>query len=110
MWVLYEELLGAPEISSTDSIPTGFCSQKLWGLIFLALEPWAGGPGVGLGLLAPEISLPILYPTHVDLGPALSASVPLLPAWMDVVSLIPWSSDFYSTPFLVVLRGGCPIV
>ena len=23
--------------------PTGFCSQKLWGLIFLALEPWAGG-------------------------------------------------------------------
>ena len=33
-------------------------SQKLWGLIFLALETWARGPGVGLGLLAPEISLP----------------------------------------------------
>ena len=33
-------------VSSTDLIPTGFCSQKMWGLIFLALEPWAGGPGV----------------------------------------------------------------
>ena len=32
-------------MSSTYSIPAGFCSQKLWGLIFQALEPWAGGPG-----------------------------------------------------------------
>ena len=68
----YKELLGALEVSSTDIIPAGFCSQKLWGLIFLVLEPWAGGPGMALGLLAPEISL----------------SVPLLPVWMDVVSLI----------------------
>ena len=36
------ELLGTLEVSSTDSIPTGFCNQKLWGLIFLALESWAG--------------------------------------------------------------------
>ena len=37
-------------------------SQKLWGLIFLVLEPWAGGPGVGLGLLVPEIALLNFYP------------------------------------------------
>ena len=30
-----------------DSIPAGFCSQKLWGLTFLALEPWLGVGGGG---------------------------------------------------------------
>ena len=55
--------LGAPKVSSTDSISTGFCSQKWWGLIFQALEPWGGVPGVDLGLLTPKISL------HVDVGP-----------------------------------------
>ena len=86
--VFKEELLGAPAVSYTDSIPTGFCSQKLWGLIFLALEPWSGGPGVGLGLFAPEISLLNFYP-QVGVGPAHSLSAPLLPVWMDVVSSIP---------------------
>ena len=28
--------------------PAGFQSQDLWGLFFLALEPWAGEVGVGL--------------------------------------------------------------
>ena len=42
MWVLEEELLGAPAVSFPDSIPNGFCSQKLWGLKFLALESWLG--------------------------------------------------------------------
>ena len=44
-------------LSFSASSPTGFYSQKLWWLIFLALEPWAGGPGVGLGILIPEIWL-----------------------------------------------------
>ena len=57
MWFLSEELLGTPKVSPTDSIPAGFCSQKLWGLPSLALEPWARGPGMGQGLLASEISL-----------------------------------------------------
>ena len=51
-----------PEVSSAHSVPTGYCSQKLWGLIFLEMEPWAGGPGVGWGLLTPKISLPNFYP------------------------------------------------
>ena len=84
-----EELLGAPEVSSAISIPTGFCRQKLWGLIFLALETWAAGPGVGLEFLALEIPLPNCYPPYTDMGPAHSVSLPLLPVWMDVVSLIP---------------------
>ena len=88
MWIFLEELLGAPEVPSTDSIPAGFCSQKLYRLIFLALEPWAGGPDVGLGLLTYEISLLNFYPPDVDVGPAHSVSVPLLPVWVDVVSLI----------------------
>ena len=45
-----KELLVTPEVSSTDSIPTGFCSQKFGGLTFLALEPWVRGPDVELGL------------------------------------------------------------
>ena len=36
--------LGTPEVSFTNSISADFCNQKLWELIFLALEPWAGGP------------------------------------------------------------------
>ena len=89
MWVPQEELLRAPAASSTDSIPTGFCSQKLWGLIFLALEPGDGGLGVGLGLLTPDISHPNFYLPHVDVRPARSMSPPLLSIWMDVVSSIP---------------------
>ena len=59
-----------PGVSSNDSIPIGFYSQKMWGLLFLALEPWAEGPGMGLGLLATEISFPNFYVPHMDVGPA----------------------------------------
>ena len=69
MWVPQEELLGAPEASSTYSIPAGFPSQKLWGLIFMALESWTGGRDVGLGLLALKISLPNLYPCDCGASP-----------------------------------------
>ena len=76
MWVLQGELFGAPEASSTNSILAGFCSQKLWGFIFLELEPWDVGPGVGLRLLAPELSLSNFYLLHVVVGPACSALHP----------------------------------
>ena len=78
MWVLYGELLGPPEVCSTDSISAWFCSQNLWGIIFMTLKPWSVGPGVGLGLLPPKISLPNFYPPHVDVGPDHSTSPPLL--------------------------------
>ena len=55
---------------------------------FLALEPLAVEPRVDLGLLAPKISLPNFYPRHEGVGPDCSESVPLLPVWMDVFSLI----------------------
>ena len=48
------------------------------------------GPGMGLGLLAPELSFLNFYPLCMDVGPAHSAFLPLLPVWMDVVSLIPY--------------------
>ena len=48
------------------------------------------GPGVGLGLLTPELSLLNFYPPHVGEGPAHSTSVPLLPVWVYVVFLILW--------------------
>ena len=87
MWVLYEELLGTPEVSSSDSVPVGFCSQEFGDLSSWNLEPGAGVPDVELGLCIPEISLLNFYPPHVVVGPACSASLTLLPVWMDVVSL-----------------------
>ena len=81
-------MLGTPEVSSTDYFTTGFCSQKLWGLIFLALKPGLEGLVWAGGLPAPEIPLPNFYPPQVDVEPAHPTSPPLLPVWMDVVSLI----------------------
>ena len=86
-----------------------FCSQKLWGLVFLVLQPWAGGTSVGLRLLAPEIFLPNFYPPCVHEGPASSMSVPLLPVWMDEVFKILSLSDYHSTRFLMVLSDACCI-
>ena len=68
-----------------------FAARIYGDLISLALEPWAGGPGVGLGLLLLEIALPNFYPPRVGVGPAWSSSPPFLPVWMDVVSLIPFN-------------------
>ena len=36
-------------LSLITTKPTSFCSQKFWGLLLLALEPWVGEPGMGLG-------------------------------------------------------------
>ena len=38
-----------------------FLQPEVVGTYLLGTEPWAGGPGVGLGLLAPEVSLPNFY-------------------------------------------------
>ena len=68
--------------------PTDFCSQKLWGLIFLA---WNPGLGARCGSGTPyfcDIPPEFLSITH-ECGISLFESLPLLPVWMDVVSLIP---------------------
>ena len=52
-------------LSSTASIPMGFPSQKLWGLVFQTLEIWAGGlvwgwdPGSSGKTSAAETPFPI---------------------------------------------------
>ena len=69
--------------------PHWFLQPEVMGTYLLILEPWAGGPGVGLGPLVPQIPLSNFYPPHVGVGPACSASPPLLPVWVDVVFLIP---------------------
>ena len=66
------------------------------GTYFPGTDILGWGPGVGLGLLTPKISLPSFYLSQVFVGPAQSASLPLLPVWMDVVSLILELSDFHS--------------
>ena len=80
MWVLYEELLGAPAVSSTNSIPTGFCFQKLWGLISWHWNPGLGGLVWG-GTPQSQGYPPDFNPPHVGEGLVCSASVPLLKMW-----------------------------
>ena len=106
-----------PPVSSTAPTPTGFYSQKLWGLIFLVLEPWAGWSGLGLGSLAPEVSLPIFShhtwmwgcPSHISvplsaspphhISPRISMSPPFLSIWVNMSSFNPWLSDFHKAQF-----------
>ena len=42
--------------SHSATIATCFHSHKSWGFLFLAMEPWAGGPGVRLGPFTPQLS------------------------------------------------------
>ena len=56
---LYMESPENPTVSSATLTPTGFYSQKLWGFIFLNLDPRSLQSGLGLGSLAPKVSLPI---------------------------------------------------
>ena len=61
----------------------------------MALEPWVTGPGVGLGLLAPQISLLNFYLPHIDVGLAHSVSSTSLDGWgfyTSVVVGIPFDS------------------
>ena len=81
--------LGLQKFLPLTLLLLGFCNQKLWGLIFLALEPLAEGPGMDLGLLTPKLSLLNIYPPHLGVGPACLMSPPLLPVWMGVFPLIP---------------------
>ena len=77
-----------PEVSPRDSIPTGFLQPEVMRTYLPGTGTLVGGPSVGLGLLAPEISLLNFYPPHVNVGLASSASLPLLPVWMNVVSSV----------------------
>nr|KAF6401475.1 hypothetical protein HJG63_009575 [Rousettus aegyptiacus] len=40
-------------LSHSATVSAGFHNQKLWGLFFLALEPWAGKLSLPLGTLTP---------------------------------------------------------
>ena len=106
-----------PAVSSAALTPSGFYSQKLWGFIFLALEPWAVQSVLGLGSLVPKVSLPIFIyhtwmwdplfcwplPCSLHLAtttpcplPLGSLPPPLLPIWMNMTSLNFWLLDFHT--------------
>ena len=78
-------------LSSSASISAGFYSQKLWELLFLALEPWAGGPGCGAGtpLLRQELCScdipPDFYQPQVGVGPAYWESLLLLSFFKSIL-------------------------
>ena len=68
--------------------PCWFLEPRVLGTYLPGTGNLGWGPGVGLGLLTPKISLPKFYLSHMEVGPVCSVFLPLLPVWMDVVSLI----------------------
>ena len=93
---------------------TGIYNQKLSSFIFLELELRTVWSSLGLGSLAPKVSLPIFihhtwmwdYPLYKTPPPLcatpglqtslpISASPPLLPTWVNAASLNPWLSDYH---------------
>ena len=65
-----------------------FCSQRLWWFFSWhwnpGLEVWCGAGNPHSQDIPPEF----FSSNNVNVGPAHSTSLPLLPVWMDVVSLI----------------------
>ena len=90
MQALLEELPGAPDVSVFHSLnPHWFSQPEVMGTYLPGTGTLGWGSLCGAGTPCPEISLLNSYPPHVcGDGPACSESVPLLPVWMDVVSLI----------------------
>ena len=88
MWVPKEELLRASAASSSDLIPAGFGTQKLWGLLFLSLESLAGGL-VCFGSGSPRsCDIPPEFLSMWVWGQPVLCLRPLIPVWRDVVTLI----------------------
>ena len=81
---------------SLSHSPCWFLQPEVMGTYLPGTGTLGWGPGVGLGLLTPNISLLNFYLPHVCVGPAHFVSAHLLPVWMDVVSLILQSPDFHS--------------
>ena len=56
VWALFKRnYMGLQRPSSHPAtLPAGYYSQNLWGFFFLSLQPWTGGPVVGLGPITPQ--------------------------------------------------------
>ena len=129
-------LSGVPEnltVSSATLTTTDFYRQKLWGLTFPVLQPWALPSGLGWGSLTPKVSLLTLIkhmwirahsvtttasPSHItspchSTPPTPRLHPSYLPIRMNVASLNPWlsrlpqSSIFWQFWVLFVLRFSC---
>lgn len=91
---LYMNILGGhlgfqqPSVSPGQAEPLLFYTARLWGLLFLGLDPWVGEPGVELRSFTPQRGPPPpripphAQPLPVDVGQAHFASPPLLSALM----------------------------
>ena len=96
------------------TIQAGFCSQKLWGLLFLALWAWDGRPVWGWDLLlrSGDVCIweipPSVCSPHVSVGPALRHVLPSCQTRCGCILSLLW--DFCSVRFPVVLNDDCWVV
>ena len=96
-----EELLRTLAVSSTDSIPTGFHSQKLWGLILLALNPGVRGLVWGW-----DSSLP-RYPSQIFIHYTWMWDQPILCPGPSYRSGWMWFLQFHSCQTSIQLNFWC---
>ena len=111
---LQEETAENLAVSFAAPPPTGFYSQKLWGFIFLALEPWARWSGMGLGFLTPEVFLPIfMHHTWVSTTCSVSMHLSLrlcfstLPTYVDECDFFHVLNFFWWFWVIVVVWSSC---
>ena len=89
-------------VSPTASTPTDFYSQRFWGFISLCWNPGLCGLSHSLvvppGLSTSNCGTSWSLSCHLDVCPFHPGclSLPLLPVWIIVSSLIPWLWDFYT--------------
>ena len=88
-WVPQEELFWTPTFSSTDSMPTVFLQPKVMGtyLSGAGTLDWVAWCGAGTSH-SWDIPPEFLSTTCECMTSPFHTSLPLLPVWMDVVSLI----------------------
>ena len=101
-----------PTIYSVTPTPTGCYSQKLWGFIFLALDPWAVWFAVGWRSLAPSVSL-LIFIHHTWVWGCwfcISTSLPsYLSGWMWLLSFLDCQTSI-QPDFLMILGDICVVV
>ena len=107
-WTLWVSPMNSPVrlgVSPTAATPTGFYNQMYWGSLFLCWHPGlrslSRSPVVHLGLSLHKCGTTWSSSNHLAAHPLCPCypSPPLLSVWMNVSSLIPWLSDFYTVQF-----------
>ena len=109
---LYRELPGIPAVSVFHSLnPHWFLQPEVVETSLPGTGTLGWGPGVGLGSLAPEISL-LIFIHHTCVGlPVLYLCISTPPTHLNECDFFnPWLLDFHTAIILKILGNSCFVV